>query len=82
MEDLLIMHFIAKTHTNGRGRLTGVVTTTGNWTYLHFAVLNFVRANVIYKRYRFTLEKSSVSRYAAYNFIELFASSGHVGPGA
>ena len=85
MKDVLIMHFVAKPHTDSNGVLTGVMTTTGKATRFYLTVLTFVRPHIIYKRYRFAKEKKtqrSNSRYVAYNFIELFASSGQVGPGA
>ena len=83
MKDVLIMHLIAKPHTNGSSCFTGVVTTTGNRSKLDLAVLNFVQSYNSMNDIDLQGNKPlSVLRYAAYNFIELFASSGHVGPGA
>ena len=51
MEDILIMHLIAKTHTNGGRLFTGVVTTTGDRTAFHRTVFHFVRPHIVYKGY-------------------------------
>ena len=81
MIDVLVMHFIAKAHTNGRSRFTGVVATTGNRTELYTTVFNFVQPKAINLRGNRPAARYDW-RYAAYNVIEFFASSGHVGPGA
>ena len=58
MEDVLIMHLIAKTNTDSRCGLAGVVAATCSWAELHHTVLHFVRPRVIYKRYRFAREQA------------------------
>ena len=60
MKDILIMHFIAKPHTNRRGVLTGVVTTASKATAFYFAVFKFVRPRIIYERDRFTGEQTTI----------------------
>ena len=59
MKDILIMHFIAESHTNGSRRFTGIVTTTGNRSEFDLAVFHFVRPRVVYKRYRFARKKAA-----------------------
>ena len=51
MEDVLIMHFIAKSHAYSCSRFTGVVTATGNTAELRYTVFKFVRPHIIYKGY-------------------------------
>ena len=53
MEDVLIMHFIAKTDTNGRGRIASVMATARGWAELHTVCNNMVRPHIIDERYRF-----------------------------
>ena len=51
MEDILIVHFIAKTNTDGRGRFTGAVATARFWAELHRPVLHFVRPRIVDEGY-------------------------------
>ena len=82
MKDILIMHFIAEPHTNSRCRLTGVVAAARSRAELHDTVNDLMCPNTMNAIDLQGNKLSSVARYAAYNFIELFASSRQVGPGA
>ncbi len=53
MENVLIVHFIAETHTNSRSRLAGVVAATRFWAELHNAINDMMRSHIVYKSYSF-----------------------------
>ena len=58
VEDILIVHFIAKTDTGSRSRLAGVVATTRCWAELHTACNDLVRPHIVYEGYRFQREQT------------------------
>ena len=53
MKDILIMHFIAESHTNSRCRFTGVVAAARSRAKLHHTIDDLMRPNIIHERYRF-----------------------------
>ena len=57
MKDILIMHFIAKSHTYYCCGLARVMATTNNWARLHTAIGDVVRPCKINESYRFTENK-------------------------
>ena len=62
MEDILVVHFIAKSHTYGSRRLASVVATALKWAELRTAIDELVRPHIVHECYRLQ---------NAYNFIEL-----------
>ena len=58
MKDILIVHFIAKTYTDSRSRLAGVVATTHYWAELDIACNDMMRPRIIYERYRFARKQA------------------------
>ena len=47
MKDILIMHFIAKTHTYSGCGFAGVMATAGNRAELHYAINDVVRSDIV-----------------------------------
>ena len=60
MEDILIVHFIAKTDTNSRVCLANVVATARFWAELHRTVNDLVRPHIVYEGHRFQREETIV----------------------
>ena len=58
MEDVLIMHLIAKTNTDSRCGLAGVVATACSWAELHVARNELVRPHIVNERYAFAREQA------------------------
>ena len=52
MENILVVHFIAKPHTYGSRRLANVVATALKWAELRMAIDELVRPNIVYECYR------------------------------
>ena len=59
MENVLVMHFVAKTYANGSRRFTGVVTTTGSRSEFDLAVFNLVQPHIVHKGYRLEGKKTT-----------------------
>ena len=58
MKDILIMHFIAESHTDRGGRFAGVVAAARSRAELHDTVNDLMCPNIIYERYRFAREQA------------------------
>ena len=53
MENVLVVHLIAETHTNSCSRLAGVVAATRFWAELHNTINDVMRPHIVYKSYSF-----------------------------
>ena len=58
VEDILIVHFIAKADTDSRGCLASVVATARCWAELHTTGNDLVRPHIVYEGYRLQREQT------------------------